>query len=292
MNTIPLLDNLQESLRPLREKLVEHKIYHHIKTLPDLRVFLEHHVFAVWDFMSLLKTLQRDLTCVTIPWMPQGDRLVRRLINEIVLEEESDAENGGGYISHFELYRAAMDQCGADLSRVDCFLDRLRSGAAVAGALEAADVPRAAQAFVSRTMTIVESGSTHSIAAAFTLGREDVIPMMFTPLVTKLEDQFPGQLTIFRDYLERHIRLDEERHTPMALRMLVQLCGDDPRKWSEAEETARIALIARIALWDGVAEQIAIATNKAMVINDGPVRSYSPPITSSRAGALTPYCAS
>ena len=141
-------------------------------------------------------------------------------------------------------------------------------------------------------MTIVESGSTHAIAAAFTLGREDVIPVMFTPLVAKLEYRFPGQLTVFRDYLERHIRLDEERHTPMGLQMLAALCNDDPRKWREAEETARVALIARIALWDGVVEQIAIAGSKGMAINDGPVRPYSPPSTASRLATPSPFCAS
>jgi len=217
---------------------------------------MEHHVFAVWDFMSLLKALQRDLTCVTIPWVPQGHRLSRRLINEIVLEEESDEEAGGGYISHFELYRAAMEQCGADTTGVAGFLDRVRAGEGVSRALEKAGAPKSIQDFVRTTMRIVDSGSTHSIAAAFTLGREDVIPVMFKPLVTKLQNRFAGQLSLFRDYLERHIKLDEERHTPMALRMLAELCGDNPHKWSEAEESAKTALNARIALWNGVVEAI------------------------------------
>jgi hypothetical protein len=268
MKEIPSLETLQESLRPLRDELAKHEIYRRIETLEDLRIFMEHHVYAVWDFMSLLKALQSRLTCVAVPWVPQGDRLSRRFINEIVLEEESDRESGGGYISHFELYRAAMDQCGADISRIDCFLNRIRSGEAVTRALEADGVPKAAQAFVRRTMTIVESGSAHSIAAAFTLGREDVIPILFRPLVTKLEYRFPGQLTLFQDYLERHIRLDEERHTPMGLQMLAGLCRDDPHKWREAEETARVALDTRIALWDRVAEQITSAIGKGIVSSE------------------------
>ncbi len=265
MKEIARLHSLQESLRPLREKLAGHGIYQQIETLEDLQIFMEHHVFAVWDFMSLLKALQIRLTCVAVPWVPQGDRLSRRLINEIVLEEESDEESGGGYISHYELYRAAMEQCGADISRIDCFLHRIGSGEAVVKALEAADAPKAAQAFVRTTMRIVESGSAHLTAAAFTLGREDVIPVMFRPLVTKLQNRFPGQLTLFQDYLERHIRLDEERHTPMGLQMLAVLCKDDLRKWREAEEAARVALKTRIALWDGVVGQIASAIGKGIV---------------------------
>src|SRR6478735_771827 len=115
-------DQLNARLDPLRKKLLDHPVYARIADVDAVRTFMEHHVFAVWDFMSLLKALQQRLTCVTVPWTPQGHRLSRRLINEIVLEEESDEDTRGGYISHFELYRAAMKQCGADTSRVDAFL--------------------------------------------------------------------------------------------------------------------------------------------------------------------------
>ena len=117
-------------------------------------------------------------------------------------------------------------------------------------------------------MRIVESGSPHAIAAAFTLGREDVIPMMFQSLVVRLNEQFCGELSLFQDYLDRHIKLDEERHGPMSLRMLVELSSDDPCKWKEAENTVRVALSARIALWDGVADQIAGARVRPITDDD------------------------
>ncbi len=259
MQAFPTLESVRESLRPLRTQLVTHDMYRRVETLEDVRLFMAHHVFAVWDFMSLLKALQRHLTCVTIPWMPQGDRRSRRLINEIVMAEESDEEGGGGYSSHFELYRAAMDQCGADTSRIDGFLDRIRRGEGVTAALDTAGVPQAAQAFVETTWKIIASGAMHAIAAAFTLGREELIPDMFRALVADLQTRLPAQLTLFHAYLERHIHVDEAHHTPMALHMLAGLCNDDPRKWREAEEAARVALNARVALWDGVVEQIATA---------------------------------
>lgn len=259
MKELPILDDLLKSLRPLREQLVAHDVYSHIKTLADVRMFMEHHVFAVWDFMSLVKALQRQLTCVTVPWTPQGHPLSRRLINEIVLAEESDEDSQGGYLSHFELYRAAMGQCGADLSRIDGFVDQVRQGEDVCRALDKAGVPQAAQAFVRTTWRIVESGSLHAIAAVFTLGREDLIPDMFRALVTELHKQFPGQLTLFHNYLERHIHLDQEHHAPMALQMLAALCHNEQTKWREAQEAARVSLKARIALWDRVVEQLAVA---------------------------------
>ena len=249
---MPLIDRLRESLRPLREQVLKHELYCHLRTPDRLRVFMEHHVFAVWDFMSLLKTLQRRLTCVNLPWLPQGDRNARRLINEVVLDEESDEDGEGSHISHFELYRAAMVQCSADTSRIDEFLDRLHRNEPVLEALETAAVPKAAQVFVRTTWLIIQSESTHSIASAFTFGREELIPQMFRALVADLHKRFPGQWNLLHHYLERHIHLDEEHHAPLALQMLAALCGTDQEKWREAEETARVALKARIALWDGI----------------------------------------
>ena len=253
---VQALERLQQSLHPLRAQLFKHEVYRSIRTQEDLRTFMEHHVFAVWDFMSLLKALQGRLTGVTIPWLPQGDRNARRLINEIVLEEESDEDGEGGYTSHFELYHDAMAQCGASTSTIDGFMDRLSQGRPVLESLASTGVPQAAQAFVRTTWGIIESGPPHSIAAAFTLGREDLIPSMFRALVFDLDESFPGQWHRFRYYLERHIQLDEEHHAPLALQMLAGLCGHNEQNWREAEESAGVALNARIALWDGVLNEL------------------------------------
>jgi len=255
IQSIPPLLRLQATLRPLRDRLLNHEVYRQLQTLKHVRLFMEHHVFAVWDFMSLLKSLQRHLTGVILPWLPTENRLSRRLINEIVLEEESDEDMEGGYTSHFELSRAAMQQCAADTSKIDQFLNRLRERQPVPTALETANVPKAARTFVQTTWGIVESGSVHQIAAAFTLGREELIPDMFRSFLVDLQKQFPNQLTLLCYYLNRHVQLDEEHHTPMALRMLTELCTEDDSKWQEAEQTVNLALNARIDLWDGVVNQ-------------------------------------
>jgi hypothetical protein len=289
MQPITRINDLQIYLRPLRKRLADHEVYGKIETLHELRIFMEHHVFAVWDFMSLLKALQRRLTCVSVPWVPVGDKLARRLINEIVLEEESD-NDGSDYISHFELYRSAMKQCGAETATIDLFIDTIRRGDDVGTSLARAGVPKPAQDFVRTTMKIVESGSTHAIAAAFTLGREDVIPVMFQSLVVKLNEQFPGELSLFQDYLDRHIKLDEERHGPMSLRMLVELCGDDPSKWKEAQNTACTALRARIALWNGVVDQIADARVRRIKDGDGAAWPHRLTIRQNRARMAGSSC--
>ena len=237
-----------------------HELYSCLRSVEDLRLFMEHHVFAVWDFMCLLKGLQQRLTCVEIPWIPTRDEIARRLINEIVLEEETGEDPAGGYASHFELYLRAMDSAGADTSPVQAFVEELRRGSAVPRALARAQVPRAARAFVETTWQTLSRGSLHAIAAAFSLGREEVIPEMFEGLLSELgmgEESTRDELLPFRQYLERHVRVDRDHHGPLASRLLASLCGSLDHKWAEARDAAGRALHARLALWDGVCALVA-----------------------------------
>ena len=246
------LQILAERLRPLYTTLANHDLYRSFHTVEDLHVFMESHVFAVWDFMSLLKTLQRGLTSVDVPWMPSKFPASRRLVNEIVLGEESDLY-GTRPVSHFELYVAAMRECGASTLAIEALTARLREGAAWSVALAMSGAPEPAQRFVRSTFAIIESGKLHAIAAAFTFGREDLIPDMFRGFIRDQDERLSGNLATLRWYLDRHIEVDGEDHGPMALRMVSELCGDDPLKWSDAAEAAETALRARIAFWDGIA---------------------------------------
>jgi hypothetical protein len=243
---------LLKSTLPLREKIASHEVYRHLQSLDQVRAFMEHHVFAVWDFMALVKSLQNALTCTASVWLPQGDPIIRRLINEIVLDEESDEGCDGGYVSHFELYLEAMQECQANTARIRDFMAGIARGDDVRCALLNSGAPAASQAFVSATWQVASSGSPHRIAAAFAIGREEIVPEMFQRMVSRIQKKFPQQTRRFAYYLERHIDVDKERHAPMAERMLERLCGDDEAKWREAEQAARAALTARVRLWDAV----------------------------------------
>jgi hypothetical protein len=245
----PGIDRLEEQIKDARIKVVSHPLYAALDNHYAIRTFLEHHVFAVWDFMSLLKSLQRNLTCVELPWVPTGPTGSRRLINDIVLVEESD-ELGGGFISHFELYMSGMTEAGADTAVISEFLDLLRAKRPVRDAIRDAKVPAPAAEFVSLTWDFIENAPIHSQAAAFAFGREDLIPDMFQQVVD-VNDRV-GSLGTFVDYLERHIEVDGEFHTPMAMQMVTDLCGDDDVKWAECAETINLALAARAKLWDGI----------------------------------------
>ncbi len=240
------------NVQDLVERLVAHPIYSSIDNETALRLFMRTHVFCVWDFQSLLKSLQISLTCVTLPWLPTSDREARRLINEIVLDEESDTNPDGGYFSHFELYLNAMQACGADASFIQNFTAKLQQGDSFDTLLDNEQLPDGVKQFVKTTLDIARSGAPHRVAAAFTLGREDLIPEMFKQFVAQLSADSPSSWSLFLYYLTRHIETDGERHGPLSHALLSRLCGNDERLWSEAEETARHSLQARLDLWDAV----------------------------------------
>lgn len=257
--THPGIDALQKAIDSARASVVKHPLYTNLDNSRAITTFMEHHVYAVWDFMSLLKSLQRQLTCVTVPWLPGGHTGSRRLINDIVLVEESD-ELHGGYTSHFELYLRGMQEAGADTTVINGFIDALRSGLPVQAALASSRVPKPSAEFVTTTWDFIESAPLHCQAAAFAFGREDLIPDMFTQVVAV--NSRCGGLDTFVDYLERHIEVDGEEHTPMAMQMLADLCGNDDDKWHECVVTVDRALTARTTLWDGILEAIDAAAGE------------------------------
>lgn len=259
-------ERLAEAIKPERQSLLEHRLYGQLRTLEHLAVFMEHHVFAVWDFMSLLKSLQVRLTCAIVPWHPVGNAQVRRLVNEIVLGEESDELPAGGAASHFELYLKAMQETGAETVQMDRFIHELESGKTVVEAMERASVPASVAAFVLQTFEVIARGRAHEIAAAFTYGREDLIPEMFTQLVHGLENQFPGKLDTLRYYLDRHIALDGDEHGEMGRQMVALLCEGDSRREDEATQAAVDALRCRKLLWDSIS--LAMEKSKDSVIHE------------------------
>lgn len=250
------LTALQAEVSDLRDQLANHKVYKAITTIGHLRLFMQYHVFAVWDFMSLLKSLQSALTCVRTPWVPVGTPSTRYLINEIVAGEESDVDETGSRISHFELYCRAMSEAGCDTSVINAVIAGIRQGQTVAQALKNAGAPQGAAGFVLHTFGVIDNGAVSDQAAVFTFGREDLIPDMFIELVKELAVHIPGMVNTFKYYLERHIEVDGDHHAHLAYQMTKELCGSDEAKWTAATIAVRKALEARIKLWDCIYQHI------------------------------------
>lgn len=246
------LEHLRNTIEPLRQSLLNHRLYREMRGPGALRTFMEHHVFAVWDFMSLLKALQQRLCCVSVPWTPPASPIDARLINEIVLGEETDEDGHKSYASHFELYHRAMTSFGASTATIDRFLAALREGTGVARALEFANTAQPIRQFVSYTFQVIETGDLCQIASVFTFGREDLLPGVFLKIVEELNATEHGRIDDFKYYLLRHIELDSDEHGPLAARLVSSLCGTDEAKWKAAEDAAADALKARLSLWDSI----------------------------------------
>ena len=248
----PNLSKINKELSGLRQQLVEHPLYAEVKSVEDFQAFMEQHIFAVWDFMSLLKALQRGLTCVELPWKPIGSPTTRRFINEIVLGEESDIDSNGEVASHFELYLEAMVQIGADSRQIKQLIFLIDNEKTIEEALQLVDINQETRDFVNFTFSVLKSGEIHRIASVFTFGREDLIPDMFISILREMESKGQTNISKLLYYLERHIEVDGDDHGPISLKMMEELCGSDEQKWNEVLTSAKEAMQMRIRLWDGI----------------------------------------
>ena len=244
-----------EELNNLRRLLIEHPLYNSMENLGDIRKFMEIHVFAVWDFMSLVKNLQMNLTCINTPWIPSKNTLTARLINEIVWGEETDIDKNGIAKSHFEMYLESMKEIGANTIKIEFLIGLVKQGKNIFKIIETLDISNEIKDFLSFTFSVIKENKLHVTAAVFTFGREDLIPNMFIEIVRKikLENKSVDSLIY---YLERHIEMDGDHHGPMAMNMITSLCENDEKKIMESLDASKLALKKRIKLWDYIYEKI------------------------------------
>ena len=229
-----------------------------ITSIADLRLFMEHHCFAVWDFMLLLKTLQQHPAPSGVPWVPPTHPEIAGLVNSLVAEEECDLlpENLGGplHLSHFAIYRRAMIEIEANTSVIDTVLQQASCGD-LAGSLRHRDIPAPSSRFLRTTQELIASGEVHALAAAFAYGRELLVPDLFRGLLDRLivlELPCPT----LRWYLERHITLDGDSHGPLAETMVLTLAGNDPAAHQTVRTVRRQVLADRAAFWDAIELQL------------------------------------
>ncbi|MBA2652421.1 MAG: DUF3050 domain-containing protein [Tatlockia sp.] len=250
------INHLNKKLRPLTLEVANHEVYNHITSLNNLRLFMEQHVFAVWDFMCLLKELHRNLVSTSSPWFPPKDALSANLINSILTEEESDlAEDGKSYLSHYEIYINAMEEIGANTDSINEMLKLLKTGHTIEDALSLISIRLSTKEFILTTFSFFKL-DVHELASAFVFGREGVTSAMFLPLLKQLENKLEHsdkhQLNTLTYYFKRHIDLDDNEHFPKALKMLANMIGNDSNKRDAIEEVAKIALKARINFLTGI----------------------------------------
>jgi len=235
-------------------ELENHFLYRKINSMEALKLFMERHAYAVFDFMSLTKSLQSEFSPIEKIWTPPPNRELSRFINEIVLAEESDKAPDNTYMSHFEMYCRAMDEIKADSGLVEEFVEVARKKSPGL-ATKLLCIPKSAQQFMADTFLLLEKGKIHEIAASFCFGREKIIPKMFKSLLDEM-NIYEKDAPTFYYYLRRHIDIDSDSHGPIALKMLSILCGKDDHKWLEVKSAAINAIESRIAFWNSVSGEI------------------------------------
>ena len=251
------IEYIEGKIKSLRDKLLNHRLYSNIERIEDLQIFTENHIYAVWDFMSLLKALQIKLTCTKTPWVPNNNSQTAYLINEIVLAEETDVNQLGERKSHYELYIDAMIDIGAKIEFPTKNIDEIASSKNVFASIDNLVLHKNIKEFLRFTFSVIEEGKPHKIAAIFTFGRENLIPNMFNEILREFEKNIKDKdISKLIYYFERHIELDEDEHGPMALEMVSMLAENDAKKWDEIEKISIEALEKRILLWDAINDQL------------------------------------
>ncbi len=232
------------SLEYYQKKLYSHRIYSEINNIDRLKIFMKFHVFSVWDFMTILKALQKKLTCVDLPWYPKKNGEVVRFINEIVLGEESDEVEPGLYLSHFELYLKSCEEVGLDCKKInEEIINYLEFGIFK-------NLPTGIGNYVLQNLSFAEK-EDHILASIFVFGREHIIPSMFENILKTLESS-KIESPSFNFYLKRHIELDGEEHGPMSIKLLESLCGSDEKKWDDVYKYGLLAIESREKFWDEI----------------------------------------
>jgi len=251
------INYIENKIKPLRDKLLNHRLYSRINKIEDLQAFTENHIYAVWDFMSLLKALQINLTCTKTPWGPNKNSQTAYLINEIVLAEETDVNQEGDRKSHYELYLDAMEDIGASTKKSTDLITKMINSDDIFKTIDNLEIHPNIKEFLKFTFSVIDEGEPHKIAAIFTFGRENLIPNMFNEILHEFQKNITEiDISKLIYYFERHIELDEDEHGPMALEMVTELAKNDKSKWQEIEDISITALKKRILLWDAIYDQL------------------------------------
>ncbi|MBX3356513.1 MAG: DUF3050 domain-containing protein [Phycisphaeraceae bacterium] len=247
-------DALSVSLVAEADRVANHHVYSMVVDLESARAFMEHHVWCVWDFMMLAKSVQVGLGCYELLWVPPADTDAVAAINAIIADEEADIGPDGLKHSHFEIYLGAMKEAGASTRSIDAFLSRLRiTRDLIPSMLDVGATPPAVR-FVQATYKSA-TGPIHARVAALCLAREELVPRLLSTLLTNLPND--SCLSMFRWYIERHIQVDSATHGPLSATLYSNTVRNDAVVEREALESAIEAIRARGQFLDSIADALA-----------------------------------
>ena len=153
------------------------------------------------------------------------------------------------------MYLEAMDQINAKKTEIEFLINNIKLGKTIEHSIESLNIHDAVKNFVQYSFQIITTKETHKIASAFTYGREDIIPDMFIAIINEVDPQ-NTKYPKLKYYFDRHIEIDGDLHGPLSHKMLIELCGDDQKKWDEVYIVGKTSLENRVKLWDAILDQI------------------------------------
>ena len=250
------LENNKKKLNDLKQKITTHPLFANKLEREHICKFMESHIFAVWGFMSILKSLQKMITPNNLPWIPNRNTKngLVNFVNEIILCEESDFIEGIGYISHFEIYLLAMKHIGAETDQLDKLTSKISDKGYSEKYIDDIDASDEVKSFLKHDLDVSINGTLPEIVGAFTLGREKVIPNMFSYILPAIEESSSSHHLI--TYLKRHIDIDGDRHGPLSMKLLDVSCNKEQLNLAYAAAIKSLDL--RLLVWDKVFSDIGV----------------------------------
>ncbi len=242
---------VENEISELRNQLQNHKLYNSLKSIDDIKVFMEYHVFAIWSFALLLNNLQINMTEVRTSSISLEKSTDSVLINETVLEEEIETNKVSQTQSHFEIYFDAMRQADARTNEINNFIKLIQFNNSVNYSLNKTNIDKRVADFVKFSFSVTKTNKPHLIASALIFGQEEVIPGMFIEILRNVdsENKFYNKL---KYYLQGHIDLDIDKQRPLSIKIVSEICNNNQQKWDETITIAKQSLEKRIALWDAI----------------------------------------
>ena len=255
-----MMENLEiykKELNQLKKSIRKHSLFSNKLTNRQIAIFMESHIYSVWGFMSLLKSLQYGLSSNNLPWIPTSNTTngLINFINEIVLSEESEYIKGIGFTSHFEIYLLAMKKIGAKANEIKKLIKNIEKNKKYKDAILDIKINKEVKDFLDFDIKTSQSNSLPKIIGGFTLAREQVIPNMFEYIIPAIKDKKSAKY--FITYLKRHITIDGDRHGPLATRLLKTICTSN-NDMCIAYKSGIKSLKLRLKVWDKVASELKI----------------------------------
>lgn len=247
-----------ENINKAKQELLDSSFFavDTIKTSADLKVFMKSHVYSVWDFMSLLKFIQNEITYNDVPWKPTKYWTnLARFINEIVLEEETDISTIDlEYLSHFELYLKSMEEIWIDTTQIKNLIYNVDYNN-LDDFLKNENIPKSSREFMKVNFNYIKEWDILKVVSAFTFWRENIIPEMFIRIIKNLEISNLEAPTLYF-YFKRHIELDGDLHGPLSMKLLEKLADWKNENIKLIEKVAIETIGARKKFWEWIKEEI------------------------------------